>query len=120
MAERDAEAILAIDPIGWTRDNLLFDLPEKWALSFVVWPGLTAYAVLSRKETGVHLHHLAVSPNIRGNGLGARMLAECLYRGVRTLKVHRTNRGAIRFYERHGFEFTSGGEYRWMRLGAPT
>lgn len=118
-AERQADALLAVDAIGWTRENLLTDLPDKWQLSFAMWPGPVGYAILSRKPSGVHLHHLAVREELRNQGLGSRMIAECLARGVVTLKVHHANAGAIRLYQKHGFVLASEGEYRWMTVLDP-
>jgi ribosomal protein S18 acetylase RimI-like enzyme len=73
-----------------------------------------AYAISSRKADDVHLHHIVVAPGYRGSGLGAAMLerlrAVARDAGARrlTLKVYRTNEGAIRFYEREGFSTVAG------------
>lgn len=114
-AEREADVLLALgadlDWDTWTPENLLGDRPGKWQLSLVaVRDGEpVAYAISSRKDDDIHLHHIVVAPSMRGSGLGAAMLerlrAAATDAGARrlTLKVYRTNEAAIRFYEREGF-----------------
>ena len=113
-AERYVDSILGIGAEGWTRDHLLLDLPDKWTLSFAAWPGPMAYAILSRKPTGVHLHHFVVAPNEREHGVGAIMIKEAIRRAGDSisLKVFRNNNIAIRFYKSHSFEIIDErGEY---------
>lgn len=90
----------------WTTDNFLHDLPEKWLLSFISNSGI---AIVSRLESDhVHLHLLAIAPDMRSQGIGSRFMSELLRRAGDdhlTLKVPRDNAGAIKFYHRHGFIF---------------
>lgn len=97
----------------WALDHFLQELPGKWELSFLVVERreVLGYVVASRKEkTRVHIHHFMVRPDIRGHGLGHRMMAEISLRarglGGRELsvKVRSSNVGAKRFYSRQGFK----------------
>jgi ribosomal-protein-alanine N-acetyltransferase len=57
----------------------------------------------------IHINNLAIHPNFRGRGLGARLLREALAHAERlgaphaTLEVRRSNTPARRLYERAGF-----------------
>ena len=57
----------------------------------------------------MHINNLAVHPEVRGQGLGRRLLREALaaahHMGIRraTLEVRRSNATALRLYERAGF-----------------
>ncbi len=71
-----------------------------------------AYPLLvgdEQKEEGVELLSIMVEPDSRGSGMGSALLdallAECGRREIATLHVtvDSANRGARRFYERHGF-----------------
>ncbi len=60
---------------------------------------------------GVYILDLVVEPTHRGRGIGSALLAEAATRGCDEwdadyliLSVDRDNTGAIRFYEREGFE----------------
>lgn len=124
-ARRNIDELIAVaaDVPGeyWTKEHFLADLPQKWRLSFTVWECsfLAGYAILSQKTLGhVHLHHLMVSKRSRNRGLGKRMVDEIISRcgavmGRRlTLKTQRANCGAIRFYQRCGFDETDvSGDY---------
>jgi ribosomal-protein-alanine N-acetyltransferase len=57
----------------------------------------------------IHINNLAVRPELRGQGLGAHLLASVLSEATRlgaphaTLEVRRSNEAARRLYERAGF-----------------
>lgn len=91
----------------WGASHLLKDLPDKWELSFAAWDGdrVVGYCIASRKAESVHLHHLMVRSERRGEGLGATLLAEFEKRasGRATLKVAVMNERACRFYRQHGW-----------------
>jgi len=123
----DAFVALAADADDWTPANFLADLPDKWRLSFAVWKGKRpiAYAILSREAEGhVHLHHFMVAKAWRDRAVGARMLKEVERRARAdrlTLKVHRSNTRAIRFYQERGLALTdTSGEYWWMERPKPS
>ena len=101
-AARDAEALLALgDDLAWdtwTRYQLLAERPGKWRLSLVARRGdaPVAYAVASRKDDAVHLHHIVIGAAERGAGIGhdllERLRALAADAGARrlTLKVYPT------------------------------
>lgn len=70
---------------------------------------LAGSAWLTQDGRRVYLHHFAIRPDLQGQGLGRRLLAEALeaVRGTGLqvkLEVHRDNVRAQRLYRRHGFE----------------
>lgn len=109
------------DQGGWDENQFLFDLPDKWTLSFIAKKEdvVIGYAILSHKWADrVHLHEIVVSGEYRSLGIGARMLNEIIERCELenlSLKVSKSNTSAIRFYLRHGLSITkSEGEYHWV------
>jgi ribosomal protein S18 acetylase RimI-like enzyme len=95
----------------WRVEHFRVELPLKWELSLAAWIGATpvGYAIVSSPSSNrAHLHHLMLSRELRGCGLGERMLAASLDRAARaglanfTLKVAAKN-SARRFYEKFGF-----------------
>lgn len=97
------------DVSDWGVDELLFELPDKYRLSFSIRERiLSGYVVMSRKSANrVCIHQFMVHPAKRNLGFGADMLEEAVRRTAGeslSLKVSITNLGAIRFFERHGFE----------------
>ena len=100
---------------NWTAENLLRKLPGKWELSHVAFDGETpaGYIIGSRRDGLLHIHHVIVSPGHRGGGIGRKLLQHAAKtaqesEGMDTvrLKVHRSNTGAIRLYQRLGFNIT--------------
>lgn len=68
--------------------------------------------LLWRKSShSARLYNIAVDPDYQGEGLGLRLLNECDLEAARrgslamTLEVRKDNKGAIKFYEKHGFKF---------------
>jgi ribosomal protein S18 acetylase RimI-like enzyme len=103
----------------WAAENFLRELPAKWNLSLVL-PAddgnPDAYAIASKPEPElVHLHHLMVGRESRGSGLGGVLVRELLHRAASSgakhlrLKVHEGNGGALRFYQREGFQRVASG-----------
>ncbi len=117
----------------WSPDNLLDDRPLKWELSRVASEGPVSggrplgYAILSCVAPGQHhLHRLATDPACRGQGIGAALMKEAAQEARRhgatlSLKVHKTNDGAARFYRRLGFvPGPEAGEYVHYSLEVPS
>ena len=113
---RNITQILAIasDVPGeyWSESHFLYELPEKWKLSFCAREGdvIAGYAILSRRSPDtVHLHHFMVARSRRGQGMGAMMLTEAAHRATSanakkmSLKVGEDNARAIAFYQQSGF-----------------
>ena len=98
------------DVSNWTDRNLLFELSGKWELSVVGHLGKpVCYAILSTKwDDRVHIHQFMVHRDCRNSGIGGQLLVqakECAFafRGLLSLKVMKSNKRAMAFYERHGF-----------------
>ena len=70
---------------------------------------VAAYLVYWSLEDEIHIHNIAVRPELRRNGIATRMLEEALRRSRRedarrvTLEVRRSNLPAQRMYEKFGF-----------------
>lgn len=71
---------------------------------------LSGFAIMTFAQEHAHLHLLAVSPSARRSGLATQLLQwllkSCRVAGITkiNLEVRRGNHGAIRFYERQGFQ----------------
>jgi ribosomal protein S18 acetylase RimI-like enzyme len=96
LAERDAEQV------GYAMVHVREGSPT-WPLS----------------ERAGEIETLSVLPSERGNGTGTALLQavreELRTRGITELSLHvmHTNKDAIRFYERHGFDTYA----LWVRVG---
>ena len=58
----------------------------------------------------LHVNTIAVSEQLRGRGIGSRLMAEVLARTGApraTLEVRRSNEAALRLYEKFGFKVTA-------------
>lgn len=100
---------------SWTLENYLYDLPRKWEFSMAVTAvetgQLIGFVIASDKSAAIHIHKFAVHPHHRNSGIGQQLLsfferrvkqaADCK---TVSLYVDTQNEGAIRFYERNGFE----------------
>ena len=130
LTERWADDLLALgsdlDWDYWTREHLLADRPEKWERSLLALRDEkpVGYAIVSRKDTAAHLHHLVVAERARGAGIGARLTDELRAAACRdglervTLKVLRDSTAAQRFYLRLGFEHVAEeGDYDVLASG---
>lgn len=95
----------------WTVENLLADRSGKWERSLLARIGsaVVGYAIVSERDEWLHLHHLMVAPEHRSCGIGKQLVAQLLKEAEAaerplSLKVHKENAGAIRFYEGLGFK----------------
>lgn len=114
-----------MDTIGerWLRGNFLVDLPGKWQCSWAaVQDGRTvAFVIASVKVDSIHVHRIAVASEVRGNGIGSVLLERVARCAVEldmpwvTLRVAADNLGAIRFYDRLGFE-SQGSDLELLNL----
>ncbi|QPS80718.1 GNAT family N-acetyltransferase [Delftia lacustris] len=120
---RQMDELISIseDVSPWGRAEFLQDLPEKWFLSFTAhMDGMVGYCILSHKFPGrCHIHQFMVRPDMRGMNVGRDMLLEAvrrtMYGRLLSLKVHRENIGAQRFYIKNGFQVEKDdGDYHWM------
>jgi len=72
----------------------------------------SAYLLWRKNLPLARLYNIAINPKFQGQGLGAKLLAECELEAARrrctvmSLEVRFDNRQAIVFYERHGFSVT--------------
>ena len=102
----------------WGQAQWLLDVPSKWELSWLLLceKQPIGFVIASRKESALHIHRLAVAAEERCKGLGKLLMAAAARRALEqgcaviTLKVQRTNMGAISFYTRLGF--TASGRRR--------
>jgi len=118
VLSRDLDEILAIEKRcftnPWTREMFVGELER----------GDVARAYVARTAEGavagyctawlvadeLHINNLAVGPECRGGGIGRALvehsLGEAVRQGARraTLEVRRSNRVALRLYERLGFK----------------
>jgi len=108
----------------WVLEHFLQELPEKWALSFVVFLGkaMVGYAILSRRDRAtVHLHHFMLRQDVRGSGFGDRMMDEVERRArdagacILSLKYRADNARISRFYQRRGL-IPAGPQARYQTM----
>ena len=89
----------------WTDKHFLLDLPGKWDWSITMEheDKLIGFVIASSARAGrVHIHKFMVAKEYRSRGIGNVLLM--YYMGFRvTLKVHKSNDRAIRFYLRNAF-----------------
>ncbi len=117
----DAFLELGVDNIGeyWTKENFLMNLKDKWDLSLFskTEDKFSGYLIASNKLGKAHIHHLIVGKDFRNNKIGGNLVRELEkniindYSAI-TLKVHESNKNAIRFYNDLNFRKISEiGEY---------
>jgi [ribosomal protein S18]-alanine N-acetyltransferase len=113
----DLPAILAIERVSftdpWSRSSFAALLEQPRVYFSVALDGhagaLVGYTVAWFVLDEAELANLAVTPDARGNGIGARLLESALaasaQRGAATmyLEVRASNRSAIALYTSHGF-----------------
>jgi len=70
---------------------------------------------------GGQLRALFVQRASRGQGVGQALLNAVFEKtpGVITLNVARSNRDAIRFYEKNGFTITGESDVRYIQMSRP-
>lgn len=112
--------------VSWTREQFLSERKNKFELSF--WLGsrscVVAYVVMSEVDAQrVHIHHLMVSMDNRGHGLGSNLIAIAVARArtfgakILSLKVPVLFEASQRFYRRHGFvAIRVEGDYVYMEF----
>lgn len=70
---------------------------------------VAAFCAFWRVAEQIHINNLAVLPQLRGQGLGSRLLADVMAESARmgaesaTLEVRRSNTAALRLYAKAGF-----------------
>lgn len=115
--EADLAGVLEVEAESfnhpWTRQMYEVELarPDVCHVYVARIPGcrVAGFCAFWRVLDEAHINNVAVRPALRGQGLGARLLAYTLEEASRlgapaaTLEVRRSNVGAIRFYERFGF-----------------
>ena len=116
MTEAELEEILAIEtvsfPSPWTKSMFMEELLSPISQNIVarLRGEIAGYIDFWIVRDEVHLLHLAVRPDLRRRGIAKLMMGEMIRRAhgrgafAATLEVRRSNRGAICFYERLGFE----------------
>ena len=112
---------ISADVSPWGADELLYELPQKWLLSFTAHTDeLIGYCILSNKfPRRTHIHQFMVRADMRGKNVGRAMLCEAIARTEQkrslSLKVHKGNINAQRFYLNNGFGLDiEDGDYLWM------
>jgi len=119
MRPKDLDQILDIEQRSysepWTREMFLDELFEKWFSHSIVLrlspsTNPVGYSCFWILETELHLLNLTIDPLWRGRGFGHRLLQWILAGGKKEraskayLEVRLSNRGAIRLYEKSGFQ----------------
>lgn len=96
---------------AWNIGNLLYELPMKWELSHVaILDGkIVGYQVASLREGKVFLNKIIIDKNIRGKGIGKKLLRayleKCLENKIeRTIFRVRIDNPAVEFYDKLGFK----------------
>lgn len=98
--------------LAWGSDAFLYDLDDKFELSQLIFENsiLIGYAILSRKESAIHIHKFAIKPEFSSKGYGKLLMEKLqnLYLNEKiSLKVEKSNIDAIIFYLKKKFIFTS-------------
>jgi ribosomal-protein-alanine N-acetyltransferase len=115
MAEADLPAVMAIEnaiyPFPWTLGNFRDSLAAGYSCWVYAAEGAPiGYAVLVQAVDEAHLLNLSIAAERQRQGWGGALLqrvcAGARERGARLLflEVRPSNVGALRLYERHGFE----------------
>jgi ribosomal-protein-alanine N-acetyltransferase len=96
----------------WSRSMFASELAKKTSVCLGAFEGdrLVGYIVNSRYADAWHVMNVAVDPDFQGRGIATRLLERLFEltddeegRGY-TLEVRVSNKGAIKLYERLGFE----------------
>jgi len=116
MAESDLDQVLAIEnasfPSPWQREHFLHELQQNsFAHNWVLKRGATVvgYASVWHLERELKINNIAIAPELRGAGLGRRLLEAVVEEATREgcekaeLEVRPSNIAALKLYRRHGF-----------------
>lgn len=116
LMEKHLSQLVAMDQNthgeDWEERHFRFEANGKWEFSRLLVDQLgrpAGFAIASIKPAGIHLHRLVIKRDLRGKGLGARLVRElgvsARNRAVNqiTLKVSYRNSRATAFYRRLGF-----------------
>jgi ribosomal-protein-alanine N-acetyltransferase len=113
---RDLNAIEEIEkrsyPTPWSRSMFASELAKPSSLCMGAFDDgrLVGYLIISRYVDAWHVMNVAVDPDFRRQGIATTLLARLFERTADderrgyTLEVRVSNAGAIRLYERLGFE----------------
>ena len=113
LAYSDLPQVIAIErrafPTPWSLAMFVLELSKSSGvcLAATVDGRVAGYVVCSRYADVWHVMNVAVDPDHRRRGIAAALLEHLLAEvgddAALTLEVRRTNAGAMRLYERHGF-----------------
>jgi ribosomal protein S18 acetylase RimI-like enzyme/predicted double-glycine peptidase len=117
--EHDINALLRLEEIAFetdrfTREQLDYLLTESPATTFILENKISivgsACVVWRKSHQSARLYNVAVDPAYQRSGIGVRLLDQCDLEAARrgrrkmTLNVSAEDAGAIRFYEKNGYE----------------
>ena len=120
MEPGDLDAVMAIEevsfPTPWPRKLFEEEIVREFSDALVAVAeereeGVLGYAICWTVAGESHLLNIAVHPDVRGQGVGGDLLAECIRRGACAgadrihLEVRAGNDPALRMYAREGFSF---------------
>jgi len=105
----------AFETDRFTKDQIEYLLTRSRATTFILeskhMVAGSACMLWRKSHQSARLYNMAVDPVFQGKGFGIRLMRECELEAARrgcdrmTLEVREDNHGAIRFYERLGFEY---------------
>jgi len=94
----------------WNSDNLMYELPEKWELSYIAMGGeeIIGYQIGSLRDEVVYLHKIVIDQKKRVKGAGRKLLKafleKSLKKGIERVRFKvRTDNPAVGFYEKLDF-----------------
>lgn len=118
LAEQTVMSMVSLDATrfeaGWTRDNFLANLLDKWQLSVLACDEqkqIVGFVIASRFcDSKVHIHRIAVDDKFGGKGVGKTLLAGVAERAVGCVEMILecpTTATVTGFYQTLGFARTS-------------
>lgn len=115
MSQQDIEEIARLEKLSfsdpWSKKSFEEELKSRFSVPLVVKSGtrVIGYACLWHVYDQMEIANIAVSPELRGKGIGSiimqRVLAEARQQRCRNviLSVRESNKAAISLYKRFGF-----------------
>jgi len=97
----------------WNEENFIYELPFKWEFSFSLNSNneIVGFCIASNKIPEVYyIHLLFISPSVRGNSLGLKLLLYAQEIGIKhniniiELRCPESNEKALTFYLKNGFK----------------